>query len=91
MSKTTKQKRTVAQYTGHAGTRRIISSKDQGTILGVKEKVGEDLIWEPGNTKLDVTEVNHLVVDYLKKSGEFKVSEIEVDVEVQDDSEKSTP
>lgn len=84
--KTTTEKHIVAQYTGHSGTRRIITASDQGTILGVKGKVGEDLVWEPGNSRIDVTDVNHLVVDHLKKSDEFKVQEIEIEVPAEDDA-----
>lgn len=77
--------RTIAQYTGFHGTRRIISKADQNNLVGVASGVGkEDLIWEPGNTKLDVTDVHPDVLEYLRTDGEFKLREVEV-------SEESTP
>lgn len=84
--KTRKVKKTIAQFTGHWGTRRVITAKDQGSILGVDEKVGTDLIWEKGNSKVDVTDVHPDVVEHLKKDKSFKVSETEVDI-TEDDSQ----
>lgn len=73
-------KRTVAQFVGFAGTQRVLTKDDQNQIAGVDRGVGrEDLVWEPGNTKIDVTDVHEDVVAYLKGSDEFKVREVEVD------------
>lgn len=74
--------RTIAKFTGFHGTRRVIAKADQDRIVGVASGVGkEDLIWEPGNSKLDVTDVHPDVLEYLKTDGEFKLSTVEVTTE----------
>lgn len=70
--------RTVAQFTGHAGTRRIIDKKAQDSLTGVKGSSKEDLVWEAGNRKVDVTDVQPDVLEYLEKSDEFKITKVEV-------------
>lgn len=71
--------RTVAQFVGFHGTRRILTVDDQNKLAGVEKGVGSaDLIWEPGNSKLDVTDVHPEVLAYLKSDEEFKVTSVEV-------------
>lgn len=71
--------RTVAKFTGFHGTRRVLTKADQDKIAGVDKGVGkEDLVWEPGNSKLDVTDVHPDVLDYIKSDAEFSVRAVEV-------------
>ncbi|QPX62565.1 hypothetical protein SEA_WOLLYPOG_12 [Arthrobacter phage Wollypog] len=70
--------RVVAQFVGHAGTERIITKKDQDRLIGTDGVAKRDLVWAPGNSKLDVTDVDEDVIAYLKSDEEFKLREIEV-------------
>jgi hypothetical protein len=71
--------RQIAQFVGFHGTRRIITKADQDRLVGVPSGVGkEDLVWEPGNSKLDVTDVHPDVLEYLQHDEEFKVKSVEV-------------
>lgn len=76
-------KRTIAQYTGHHGTRRVISKADQDAIVGVKGIGKEDLVWPAahGPRNVDVTDVDEAVLEYLKTDGDFKFREVEVPAE----------
>ncbi len=74
-------KRTVAQFIGHVGTERIITKEDQDRIVGTKGVAKKDLVWAPGNSKLDVTDVDEDVLAYLKTDDEFKLREVEVSSE----------
>jgi hypothetical protein len=78
-SKPQAETRTVAKFTGFHGTRRVISVADQNKLVGVESGVGkEDLIWEPGNSKIDVTNVHPDVLEHLRHDSEFRVSTVEV-------------
>lgn len=71
--------RQIAKFVGFHGTRRIITKADQDKLVGVSNGAGkEDLVWEPGNTKLDVTDVHPDVLDYMKSDDEFQVRAVEV-------------
>lgn len=71
--------RQIAKFVGFHGTRRILTKADQNGIVGVDSGIGkEDLIWEPGNSKLDVTDVHPDVLDYLNGDEEFQVRSVEV-------------
>lgn len=78
-SKTTKT-HTIAKFTGHSGTRRILTKANQDDIIGVKGVATQDLIWEPGNKKVDVTDVNEEVIAALKADGNFTFRTVEVPV-----------
>jgi hypothetical protein len=69
--------KTVAQFVGHVGTRRIITKEDQDAIIGVKGVATEDLVWEPGNTKIDVSNVDEEVLAYLKGDENFKLRTVQ--------------
>lgn len=71
--------RTIAQFTGFHGTTRILTKADQNRIVGVESGIGkEDLVWQPGNSKLDVTDAHEEVLAYLKSDSEFKLTSVEV-------------
>ncbi len=76
---------TVVQFTGHVGTRRVISKKDQDRIVGVDGVAQHELVWEPGNAKLVVTDYNlhEDVVDYLKHDGEFRFTTVDAPAKEQ--------
>ena len=74
---TNTRKATVVQFVGHPGTERIITKADQDRLIGVKGVAKEDLVWAPGNTKIEV-DVDEEVLAYLKSDEEFKVRELEV-------------
>jgi hypothetical protein len=76
---TAKSDHTIAKFVGHSGTRRVITAADQDGIIGVKGAAKNDLVWEPGNTKLDVTEAHAEVIDYLKSDPAFQVRTVTVD------------
>jgi hypothetical protein len=67
----------VAQFVGHVGTKRVITKKDQDKLIGVPGVAKEDLVWEAGNRKVNVTDVHEDVLSYLKDSDEFKVRSVE--------------
>lgn len=73
--------RTIAQYTGHAGVRRVLTRSNQDTIVGASGAGTRDLVWEPGNAKLDVSDVAADVIEYLKGDPKFSVKEVEVAVD----------
>lgn len=76
------KKHIVAKFVGGIHTRRVISKKDQDQLIGVAGVAQQDLVWEPGaGTKVDVTEVHEDVLEYLKKSPSFKISEVEAPVQ----------
>lgn len=71
--------RKVAQFVGHAGTKRIITKKDQDSLTGVKGSAEKDLVWEPGNhTKVDITDVQPDVIEYIENDPDFKVKAVEL-------------
>lgn len=69
--------RTVAQFVGHAGVERVLTRSDQNKIVGAAVAT-RDLVWKPGNTKVDVTDAAEDVIEYLKGDPKFAVKEIEV-------------
>jgi hypothetical protein len=71
-------KATVAQFIGHAGTERILTKKDQDRLIGVDGAATKDLVWAPGNTKLNVSDAHEDVIAYLKSDDEFAVKTVEV-------------
>lgn len=73
--------RQIAQFVGHVGTRRIITKKDQDALVGVNGIATDDLVWEPGNKKVDVTDVHEDVLAYLKGDAEFKIRAVEAPAE----------
>lgn len=81
-------KRVVAAYTGHEGTTRIIRKEDQDFLTGVPGIAKQDLVWEAGSSKkVDITDTDEAVQDYLRKSDEFTVRTVEVPVEASVPSE----
>jgi hypothetical protein len=68
---------TVVKFVGSAGTRRVITKADQDRLIGVKGVATKDLVWEQGNTKLDVTGAHEEVLEYFKTDSEFKVTHVE--------------
>lgn len=75
-------KRTLATFTGHEGTTRIISKKDQDFLIGLDGIATEDLVWEAGSKKkVDITDTHEEVQEYLRKSPDFRVSTVEVPTE----------
>lgn len=76
--------RTIAQFTGHAGVERTLTRANQDSIVGTKGAGTRDLVWKPGNSKLDVTDVAEDVIAYLKGDPKFSVKEVEVPVSGDD-------
>lgn len=70
---------TVAKFVGHAGTERIIAKADQDRLIGVDGVATKDLVWAPGNSSVDVTDVDEAILDYLKSDEEFKLRTVTVD------------
>lgn len=79
-AKPTTEVRTIAQFTGHAGVKRVLTRANQDKIIGSSGVATKDLVWEPGNSKVDVTGVAEDVIAYLKDDAKFSVKEIEVAV-----------
>lgn len=73
--------RQIAQFVGSVGTKRIITKAHQDDLIGAKGVAKEDLVWEPGNKKVDVTDAHEDVLTYLKSDSEFKVRAVEVPAE----------
>ena len=72
--------RVIAKYVGHAGVQRVLTRKNQDALIGSEGVATEDLVWAPGNRKLDVTGAQDAVLDYLRSDEKFSVEEIEVPV-----------
>lgn len=71
--------RTIAQFTGHAGVERVLTRANQNEIVGAAVAT-RDLVWKPGNKKVDVTEAHEDVITYLKEDPRFDVKDVEVPV-----------
>lgn len=78
--------RIIAQFTGHAGVRRVLTRANQNKIVGTDGAGTRDLVWEPGNAKVDVTDVAEDVLTYLRNDPKFSVKEVEVDASDAGDS-----
>lgn len=71
--------RVVAEHVGGIFTERILTKKDQDKLVGTDGVGIKDLVWPAGsNSKLDITDVHEDVLDYIKKSDEWRVREVEV-------------
>lgn len=74
-----KKEHIVVRFVGHSGTKRIITKSDQDRLIGVPGAAKADLVWEPGNTKIDATEAHEEVIAYLKGDPAFQVKTVVVD------------